>query len=665
MFHRRQLIGLVAAVGATVAVMQGVTTAAAAATAANTGAPSAAEDGAYPGADRILAETGATVVRGDGRITVTDCANPYQIKVWARTVTLHDNWLCFAATGPTGYLAVNIPEAYRVQTVERDVKASLSTNGQAQSIDVPRNTAKGFGEASPTSGLSTLLELRVTGSSAAPATGQPADPATAFTAHLAVGDQGRTCTGALVDPRWVLTAKSCFADDPANPGTVTAGAPKQAATATIGRSDLAATGGQQVRIAELVPHQDRDLVMARLDTPVFDIAPVALSGTAPAEGGALTTAGFGRTATAWTPGTLHTSAVTAGTVTATGLDVTPTTPGLICKGDAGGPVWRTENAKPVLTGVISRSWQGGCLGTPATETRTGAHETRVDDLGPWITALRDRRSAAVNEAGTGRLRFTDFDADGKPDYLTVEDNGAVKVWLNRGGDPAGGAGWQGLGQVATGVTTDRSRVRLADFNGDGKADYIVVNPDGSVDAWLNHGGDQVTPWEPVGRIATGVTNRQDQVRFADFDGDGRADYLVIEDNGAVKVWLNRGGDPAGGAGWQGLGQVATGVTTDRSRVRLADFNGDGKADYIVVAYDGSVNVWLNHGGDQVTPWESVGRVAAGLTTDNNGVFLTDFTGDGRADYLWNPGDGSTSAYANKGGDGHGGWDFLGRIASGA
>ncbi|WP_380281969.1 FG-GAP-like repeat-containing protein [Kitasatospora purpeofusca] len=282
----------------------------------------------------------------------------------------------------------------------------------------------------------------------------------------------------------------------------------------------------------------------------------------------------------------------------------------------------------------------------------------------WVS--RPATPRAGNEVGgSGRVRWADFDGDGRPDYLTVEDNGAVKVWLNRGGDPAGANGWQGLGQVATGVTTDRSRVRLADFNGDGKADYIVVNPDGSVNAWLNHGGDQVAPWESVGRIATGVTNRQDQVRFADFDGDGRADYLVIEDNGAVKVWLNRGGDPAGSAGWYGIGQVATGVTTDRSRVRLADLDGDGRADYLLINADGSVHVWLNRGGDRHGGWLPLGQVATGVTDRQEQVAFADFDGDAHADYLRTDTGGAVSGYAYRGGDSGGGWANLGQIAGGA
>ncbi|MFG2919003.1 trypsin-like serine protease [Kitasatospora sp. NPDC048298] len=350
-------------------------------------APAAVEDGAYPGAAQILADKGITLTRGDGGITLADCALPgsYQVKVLARTAIEDDgDTICFAAPGASGYLAFTIPDAYRVTTYNRSVRASLSTDQKpTETTDVPANGTKGIGETLDPSTHAVLLELRITGSTATPPAGQPADPATAFTAHLAVGDQGRACTGALVDPMWVLTAKSCFADDPS---TVAAGAPKAATTATIGRANLNTTGGHQYKIAELAPHADRDLVLARLETPVYDIAPITLSTAAATNGGALSAAGYGRTATAWTPGTLHTPAATVGTVAATGFDLAPTAPGLLCKGDAGAPLWRTENGKPALVGIVTRAWQGGCLDTPTTEARTGAVASRAEGLSSWVSS---------------------------------------------------------------------------------------------------------------------------------------------------------------------------------------------------------------------------------------------------------------------------------------
>ncbi|MFD3547887.1 FG-GAP-like repeat-containing protein [Streptomyces sp. NPDC058655] len=478
------------------------------------------------------------------------------------------------------------------------------------------------------------------------------------TLKLSIGDEAnsRACTASLVDEWWIATAASCFAGTPGQ--RVPAGKPALAAFVTL-------ADGRTLTVAELAPREDRDLVLARLVLPARGAAVVKTSATAPAAGAELTSAGFGRTKTEWVPGKLHTGTFTVNSADATTLAVTGKGTDALCKGDTGGPLL---NAAGELVGINSRSWQGGCLGVNPAETRTGAIAARTGDIAQWIAkTIEPRRSAAVNEAGgSGRVRWADFDGDGKPDYVTVADNGAVSVWLNHGGDPVGAAGWQPVGQVASGTTTDRSRVRLVDFDGDGKFDYVVINPDGTVNVWLNRGGDQVAPWQEVGQVASGVTADASKVRFADWDGDGRSDYLVFDDGGALDVHLNRGGDKI--APWQPVGRVTTGSTTDRSRVRFADNDGDGKADYHLVKADGKVDLYRNRGGDVVpnTGWEVAGQIASGVTTDHTKVQFVDFTADTHADYILADKDtaGSATVYGWNGGDKGNGWTNVGKVAHG-
>ncbi|MCZ4099892.1 MULTISPECIES: S1 family peptidase [Streptomyces] len=226
---------------------------------------------------------------------------------------------------------------------------------------------------------------------AATLTGAPAahaidgDPATgtssAFTAKLAIGtaDTSRSCTGTLLNNQWVITAASCFADDPAQPLALAAGAPKLKSSATIGRIDLTGSAGVVRQIVELVPRTDRDLVLAKLDTPVPGVLPLHPATTAPVVGEALKGAGYGRTKDTWVPDTLHTATFTATQVNATSVNLDGTA---VCKGDTGAPAFRDVSGRLELAAVASTSWQGGCLGSD--ETRTGAVATRVDDIGQWI-----------------------------------------------------------------------------------------------------------------------------------------------------------------------------------------------------------------------------------------------------------------------------------------
>ncbi|MCM2423909.1 S1 family peptidase [Streptomyces sp. RKAG293] len=226
----------------------------------------------------------------------------------------------------------------------------------------------------------TVLAGVLTGPATQAVTGDAADAGvSAFAAKLDIGGGQRSCTGTLLNNQWLITSSSCFADDPALPLTLPAGAPKLKTTATIGRTDLTGTTGAVRQIVDLVPRQDRDLVLAKLDTPVSGIRPLHPAITAPVSGQSLMGAGYGRTKDTWVPDTLHTAAFTAHQVDATTVGIDGTA---ICKGDTGAPVFRDVDGNFELAAVASTSWQGGCLGSD--ETRTGAVATRVDDINAWI-----------------------------------------------------------------------------------------------------------------------------------------------------------------------------------------------------------------------------------------------------------------------------------------
>ncbi|GLW04114.1 RICIN domain-containing protein [Streptomyces lavendulae] len=215
-----------------------------------------------------------------------------------------------------------------------------------------------------------------------------------YAVRLDIGDEAnsRACTGTLVDRFWVLTAASCLA---ATPGTtVPAGKPALRTTATL-------SDGKAVEVTEVAPRTDRDAALVRLATPVTGIAPALLATAAPATGAELTAAGFGRTKTEWVPDKLHTGTFTVSSTTATTLAITGKGTDVLCKGDTGGPLL---NSAGQITGVNSRSWQGGCLGTPATETRTGAISTRTDDLAQWLRDVRFT-TASIQNALSNRCAY--------------------------------------------------------------------------------------------------------------------------------------------------------------------------------------------------------------------------------------------------------------------
>ncbi|MET0342210.1 MAG: GDSL-type esterase/lipase family protein [Polyangiales bacterium] len=282
---------------------------------------------------------------------------------------------------------------------------------------------------------------------------------------------------------------------------------------------------------------------------------------------------------------------------------------------------------------------------------TGAATGCSDAPNRWLS--RGRIAAGVG-APRANVHFADIDGDGRDDYLVVHPgSGAVDAWRNLGGDDARGAGWAPMGRIAPGVfPAPDDVITFADIDGDRRDDYLVVTAEtGAVRAWLNRvGAADGQRWNQRGQIASGVGSVGSLVRFADVDGDGRDDYLIVNpSSGAVHAWLNTGGDSAIGAGWVPRGQIASGL--GGYRVALANVDCNARDDYLVL-HDGAVDAWLNVGGDTAAGpgWVARGRIAAGVGADPDGLRFADMDGDGRDDYLIVGNDGSVEAWLNRGGD---------------
>ncbi|WP_372409503.1 FG-GAP-like repeat-containing protein [Streptomyces luteireticuli] len=451
-----------------------------------------------------------------------------------------------------------------------------------------------------------------------------------FTVKLDIGDGKRSCTGAVIDERWVLTAASCFADGTGDASKVAAGAPKENTLVT------AAGGGRGSKVVRLVPHKDRDLVMALLQSGLGSTAtPVTVGTNAPAQGEELLGSGFGRTKDQWVPGKAHSGVFTVDAVKDGAFDATGKNGAGMCKGDAGSPLFREKGGTFELVGVNHASWQGGCLGT-VNESRTGTVNTRVDDVNSWIQQTR-----VISKAGMVKENFlttADFNGDGRTDVAAIHYDGTLHAYytsadgtLEYGRPLWNDDSWKSYKKIVGG-----------DFNGDGKGDIIALGGDDNLYLYLGDNKGNLAPRKKIWNDSSWAT-MQHIARYK-ADDSGRDGLIAVWGNGALfsyttgpdgtltgqkrEMWRDRT--------WGGTKHLTTG-----------DFNGDGKDDIAMAAYDGQLRLYPGNGKGSFDDardmwrdksWGSMWAVMGG-----------DFNGDGKADLIgrWAPDNLSASERAKE------------------
>lgn len=375
----------------------------------------------------------------------------------------------------------------------------------------------------PAAGIPLVLAAVLVAPAATAVVGTPSVDEHSYVAQLDIRDGDRACSGALVAPEWVLTAASCFDADLSDGIDVSGGPPASATTATIGRADLATSAGQVRAVLELVPHTDRDLVLARLEAAATGIDPVAVAVDPPPVGEELTALGYGRTATEWAPLLRHGGQFAVDGTSGGDVAITGTDGAVLCAGDTGGPAVRTVDSGVELVAVTSRSWQGGCFGADPAETRTDAVSTRVDDIRDWV-------AATVHRDG-----WSDFNCDGIRD-TAIGDPDATVDGVSRAGIVrvvyGGGKGTVALSQNSPNIgdiaeTNDQFGFSLATFdrNADGCTDIAVGTP------YENQGSGlvQVVYGSPTGLL----------------DGPGGAGFRQGQGTGALAESPEVSGDQLG------------------------------------------------------------------------------------------------------------------------
>jgi hypothetical protein len=276
-----------------------------------------------------------------------------------------------------------------------------------------------------------------------------------------------------------------------------------------------------------------------------------------------------------------------------------------------------------------------------TKPATGCPVRYVHTGYRWVpAAYRDGQNRGANQRrepgpdltpGVANVRFVALSSDKKRDVLICDMSNGMVLLLNPN-EPNAGL------RVVTDAIPNPALAEVADLNGDGIKDIVVANQGsaarsddrtGSI-VWLRGRRDGSFSF-PV-TLGSGFV-RVNDVQVADFDGDGDLDLVVAEPggqkSGSVQLLENRTRDSNRPVFAPSKMDAHHGAI----RVRVADLNGDGRAD--VVALVGqehqSVVAFLNVGNHKFE--RKVIYAAPHPAFGATGIELADMDGDGDQDVL--------------------------------
>lgn len=113
----------------------------------------------YPLADKILAEKNIRLKRGDGNITLADCASEAGLlEVFARA----REKVCFKVTGSSGWLTLEMPAVYGIRgSATQTAQVDMTVANEEKTFDVPKEVFTPVGEVTEDEGRDHMLvEIR-------------------------------------------------------------------------------------------------------------------------------------------------------------------------------------------------------------------------------------------------------------------------------------------------------------------------------------------------------------------------------------------------------------------------------------------------------------------------------------------------------------------------
>ncbi|MGF1675094.1 MAG: FG-GAP-like repeat-containing protein [Rivularia sp. (in: cyanobacteria)] len=247
----------------------------------------------------------------------------------------------------------------------------------------------------------------------------------------------------------------------------------------------------------------------------------------------------------------------------------------------------------------------------------------------------------------------DFNGDGKTDFLRQEKGhfaddrfGMLETYLSSGNGSFRKA-WVSQ-DASRGFHGDMTNLFMGDFNGDGRTDFLRQEKGAfASDQWwmfetfISNGDGSFTSRSVM--HDTAMNGDLTNLFIGDFNGDGKSDFIRQEkghfasDTGRMFETYLSNGDGSFRKAWVSQ-DASKGFHGDMTNLFMGDFNGDGKTDFLrqekgAFASDQwwMFETFISNGDGSFTSRSVMHDTA--MHGDLTNLFIGDFNGDGKSDFI--------------------------------
>ncbi|MGW1616954.1 FG-GAP repeat domain-containing protein [Streptomyces sp. NPDC002285] len=222
--------------------------------------------------------------------------------------------------------------------------------------------------------------------------------------------------------------------------------------------------------------------------------------------------------------------------------------------------------------------------------------------------------------------MADFNGDGKADFAGVAGS---DLWIHRNNSAPGNISFAWSGAPNSSGWRTVSKFMVSDIDNDGKDDIIGFNGGDELMIWRSTSTATTMSFAPYKSFGTGWSIFNKLLPLADYNGDGKVDFAGVAGS---DLWIHRNNSTPGNISFAWSGAPVGSNSGTVSKFMSGDIDNDGKDDIIGFNGGDELMIWRSTSTATTMSFAPYKSFGTGWSIFSQLLPLADYDGDGKVDF---------------------------------